>query len=157
MTATYDLIASNVLSSTASSVVFSSIPSSYRDLVLVVRGAADSNRTFVVRFNGDTNGNYRYVRMQGNGSSASTASNTNVTSLFEQSIDENPNQYIINIMDYSASKWKQIIIRHERPTAATWQLMSRWDNTTAINEISMAPSGGTFNSGSTFYLYGIVS
>ena len=157
-TSTYDLIASNVLTSSASSVTFSSIPATYRDLVLVVTLVASTNSTALVRFNSDSGSNYSYVRMQGNGSTATSASGSSLTSLWEQGADENPNQYLLQIMDYSATdKHKTVLTRHNRPAAAVWGLASRWANNSAITSISFAAASGTYNSGSSWYLYGIVS
>lgn len=158
MTATYDLVSSNVLGSATSSIVFSSIPSTYRDLVLVVDTTASTNATALVRFNSDSGSNYSYVRMQGNGSAASTISSNSVTSLWEQTVDTNRDQFILQIMDYSATdKHKMVISRHNRPTAATWAILSRWANTSAISSLSFETASGTFSAGSSFYLYGIVS
>lgn len=159
MTATYDLIASNVLTSSVTSVTFSSIPSTYRDLVAVVSATANTNANFNVTFNSDTGINYRYIRLQGNGSTASSQSNMTHNAIFEQSIDTTADQYIMQIMDYSVTdKHKIVLSRHNRPTAALWGIASRWANTSAINTIQFAvPGGNTFSSGSTFYLYGIVS
>jgi hypothetical protein len=159
MTATYDLIASNVLTSSAASVTFSSIPATYRDLLLVASATANTNTTFNVRFNSDSGSNYSYVRMQGNGSTASSSSNASATAIWEQSIDTVADQYILQIMDYSATdKHKTVISRHNRPNAAVWALSSRWANTSAINSIELSVvSPQTLSSGSTFYLYGIVS
>ena len=157
-TPTYNLIASNVLTSSASSVTFSSIPATYRDLVLVVTLVASTNSTAFVRFNSDSGANYSYVRMQGNGSTATSFANSGVTSIWEQGADENPNQYLLQIMDYSATdKHKTVLSRLNRPTAAVWGLTSRWANTSAITSISWEAASGTYNSGSSWYLYGIVS
>ena len=51
-------IATNTLTAVASSVTFSSIPSTYTDLVLVLQGSFDSADDVRFRFNGDTGSNY---------------------------------------------------------------------------------------------------
>lgn len=166
-TPTYDLIASNVLSSSASSVTFSSIPATYRDLIIVlVTGTTSAGSSAQIRFNSDTGSNYSWVRMQGNGSSTTSASSTS------SFLPVSGNLYtdtgltynsIIQIMDYSATdKHKSVIHRVNQTTEPTYGGVgtaahaSRWANTSAINTI-LIYTGGSFVSGSTFYLYGIVS
>ena len=65
-TSTYDLIASNVLTSSASNIEFTSIPSTYRDLVIVMTVTADSASFGRMRFNNNSGSNYNlnlYVQL----------------------------------------------------------------------------------------------
>jgi hypothetical protein len=64
---------------------------------------------------------------------------------------------ILQIMDYSATdKHKSALTRTTHTSQSVVEaLASRWANTAAIT--SLAVSGGTFNVGSTFALYGIVA
>ena len=56
---TYEPIATNTLGSAASSVTFSSIPSTYTDLIVVMNYANSTGLADVFfRFNGDTGSNY---------------------------------------------------------------------------------------------------
>jgi hypothetical protein len=157
-TPTYDLIASNVLTSATATVTFSSLPSSYRDLVLVMDVVCSNNGSALVRFNSDSGANYSRVRMLGDGSSAfSSASsgdtsfdgiNTSTARIFAQ----------LQVMDYSASdKHKAMLCRTGRADAEVIALAARWANTSAITSMSITQNGGNFNSGSSFYLYAIVS
>ena len=59
-TPTYDLLASSVLGSNTATVSFSSIPSTYQDLVLVVNASATALAFGRVRVNDDFS-TYRYV------------------------------------------------------------------------------------------------
>ena len=70
-TSTYDLIASNVLGSSASSIEFASISSSYRDLVIVVTATNSSLAQLRVRPNGQTT-NLSSVTAEGNGSTTAS-------------------------------------------------------------------------------------
>ena len=75
MANTYTLISSTVLSTTTSSVTFSSIPSTYTDLVIRVGGRTDQAAVAAsVRFyiNGNTSSVYSFTRMLGTGSAVST-------------------------------------------------------------------------------------
>ncbi len=161
-TPTYDLIASNVLSSNASSITFSSIPATYRDLILVIQptSASGGNPDLLARFNGDSGSNYNIVAMTGTGTSATSFSLSSQTDIFISSVGLSTNAFlsITQIMDYSATdKHKTCLIRNGRSSDNVRAQAVRWANTAAINQISMTMSSGTMDSGSTFYLYGIVS
>lgn len=158
-TPTYDLIASNVLSSSASSVAFSSIPATYRDLVLVVNTTTSGSGFLYVRLNSDSGSNYSTVRMQGNGTTATSESET-VAQLRGSFARDYTVTSIFQFMDYSATdKHKTVLANPERGEAQDLRGASanRWANTAAISTITCTGSAGNFPSGSTFYLYGIVS
>ena len=162
MTATYDLIASNVLSSSAASVTFSSIPATYRDLVLVVSGARTSSTGFGIRirFNADSGTNYSQVIMRGNGSTSTSNSSTEPYIYFDAwttgAFGTGQSNAIFQIMDYSATdKHKTVLQRVNNSALLTSAQAARWASTSAINEIYV--EGSDWASGTSFYLYGIVS
>ena len=164
-TPTYDLIASNVLGSAASSVTFSSIPATYRDLVLVVRATPVNNDVGLrMRLNSDTGSNYPYVSMWGDGSAASSTSGTPTSITFGVGL-ASPNtsatMAIAQIMDYSATdKHKTILGRTNIPTGTFPGVTAdayRWASASAANAIEVYFGSGNIASGSSFYLYGIVS
>lgn len=161
-TPTYDLLASSVLSSSASSVTFSSIPATYRDLVLVAEMKSTSGTaTVLLRVNGSSTG-YNTVVMAGSGSvsSSTSASNGAETVLMWNSGPTTTTALlsVAQFLDYSATdKHKSILIRANQANGFVEALAARWANTAAINEIQAYTSPNAFASGSTFYLYGIVS
>ncbi len=75
-TPTYHLIDSTVLSSSASSVTFSSISQDYRDLILVATGTTSTATYRAVQLNGDTGSNYSYVNAAGDGSATNSYAGT---------------------------------------------------------------------------------
>jgi hypothetical protein len=158
-TSTYDLIASNVLSSSASSVTFSSISGSYRDLVVVATPISSSTGgSLNITVNGDTGSNYSRVLAEANGSSTGSNSGTS-TSFFAmwnyQEIGTSPSPYILQLLDYSATnKHKTLLVRANNPTTALSMAAGRWANTNAITSITLT---GGFAANSSFYLYGIVA
>ena len=80
MAATYTPIATTTLGSAAASYTFSSIPSTYTDLILIASGLVSTNGyDFDIRVNGDTATNYSYTALGGNGSSAASYRNSNAT------------------------------------------------------------------------------
>jgi len=71
MTDTYRPLATITLGSTASSITFSSIPATYRDLIIV---GNPLGAEAAARFNGDSGSNYNGVQMWGNGSNPLSSS-----------------------------------------------------------------------------------
>lgn len=82
MTTAWVPLATTTLGSATASVTFGSIPSGYRDLVLVMESAISSNGQMSFRFNGDTGSNYSIVHMSGISSGALSASATSTGGYF---------------------------------------------------------------------------
>jgi hypothetical protein len=165
-TPTYDLIASNVLGSSASSVTFSSIPATYRDLIVVVDAASTTASpgasSFRMTFNSDSGANYSYLDMSGDGSSASSSSTAGDNFIrFDGIVQNNDTQKtmaVVQIMDYSATdKHKTVLSRANKSNNRLSAVAGRWASTSAINSITFATGSNNYASGGTFYLYGIVS
>jgi len=157
-TPTYTPLATVTLGASASSVTFSSIPATYRDLILVI-SATGTDSAERLRFNGDTGTNYSYVRMLGNGSTTASASLSGEDYIRSISFSlETLYNVIIQIMDYSATdKHKTTLGRGNNASTNTIATAGRWANTDAINSINYSLSSGSFASGSTFSIYGIAS
>jgi hypothetical protein len=156
-TPTYTPLATVTLSTTPTSLTFSSLPATYRDLVLVITAAASSGQQFNFRLNGDTGSNYSYVLASGFASTTESFAETVAYGRFGN-VATTTGIYSINIMDYSATdKHKTIISRSGDATASNVSMFAnRWANTAAITTIQLFPgSGGSFTSGSRFDLYGI--
>lgn len=159
---TYTPLANLTLSSTASSVTFSSISSAYRDLVLVSSTALSSGSAQqFYRFNGDSGANYSYVFMETYSTTTVSTSWFGENRIYAQtySSEQRTTQgnAIMQIMDYSATdKHKTALIRMNTDVA-TIATAGRWANTTAITSITTSLSAGTWVAGSTFALYGIAS
>jgi hypothetical protein len=157
-TPTYTPLATVTLAGTASSVTFNNIPATYRDLIFSVEilglsgNPATSNGTITI--NG-TDGTSVYMY----GTSSSQVSST--SSFMEFPVGNFRNFAVAQIMDYSATdKHKTILQRMNAPSNAVWAIASRWASTSAVTSVSFnAPDSGskTFNSGSTFSLYGVIA
>jgi hypothetical protein len=162
---TYTALATITLGSSASSVTFSSIPATYRDLVLVIRGSASANNTFGIRFNGDTGSNYSYVDAFGRADVSGTVSSANTDSRFLLTVSgafgAGDHQFITQIMDYSATdKHKTGLTRNALSGSSfpgVGMIAARWANTAAITSIAVLPGAGSMNTGTTLSLYGIAS
>jgi hypothetical protein len=151
-------LATVTLGASASSVTFSSIPATYRDLILIVTASGGGEVDERLRFNGDTGSNYSFVRMYGDGSTTVSSSTTTTyirNIAFGLSALHN---VIIQIMDYSATdKHKTTLGRGNNASTNTIATAGRWANTAAITSIDYSFSSGSFPAGSTFNLYGVIA
>jgi hypothetical protein len=156
MPSTYNKIEAKTLGSTATSVTFSSIPSTYTDLVLVVQ--TTSTAQVDGQFNGDTATNYSSTEMWtgGSGVNSQRESNLNYFTLRDSSTTLGNNMSVVNIMNYSNTTTnKTVLIRtNDGRYSRTYARVVMWRNTSAINSILLYPAGN-FAIGSTFTLYGI--
>lgn len=158
-TAQYTALANVTLGSTVSSVTFSSISGSYRDLmVVVIPVAASTGYGTGLRFNGDSGSNYYNIRVLGNGSTA-TSSFTPASRAymnFGTTIPTSSEAMAIgHIMDYSATnKHKTVLARGDVASNGTEMVTARWDNTAAITSVGVQFLGNGV-SGSTVALYGV--
>ena len=166
MAITYVLIASNTVGAGGvSSVTFSSIPSTYTDLKIVmsVRDTG-SGTNFNLTFNGNGSG-YNTIRLYGNGSSTFSDSFSaqgaayigwDTLSTYTANTFSNIEFYIPN---YTSSNYKSIFndgVSENNATTATQGLHAAlWQNTAAITSLSISSGGTNHAQYSTFYLYGI--
>ena len=152
-TPTYTPLATVTLGSSAASVTFSSIPGTYRDLILTIAHSKSALTTFRMNFNGDTtSGNYSGIYMAG--SFTSPISGTGIDLGYGQALSLQQ----IQIMDYSATdKHKTHLIRHNRIEDQILAQATRWANTAAITSLSLVSNSGTFSTGSTFNLFGVIA
>jgi hypothetical protein len=144
------------LGSSAASVTFSSIPATYRDLIVVMN--ATGSASFVkMWFNGDTTGsNYTQVSMYNTAGSPTSGTEASIfVSIFN--LDEQ--QVSINqIMDYSATdKHKTVLTRGNRTGTNVSAYAARWANTSAITSVQLQIGSGNFNVGSRFDIYGVIA
>lgn len=172
---TYTAIATQTLGSAAASVTFSSIPSTYTDLVLVINalGYFGSN-TYVngkMQVNGDTGTNYSTTALYGSGTTAGSfraSTQSSWTNPFfivpANSTDNNiRGTTVINLMNYSnATTYKTVLVRSNvtGTTAGgeTQATVNLWRSTAAITSMTITnnDSATGFVAG-TFTLYGIVA
>jgi hypothetical protein len=157
---TYTPLANVTLGTAATSVTFSSIPATYRDLILIITAQRTGTPVNVgMRFNGDSGSNYSSVYMTGTGSSSvsATVSSTNFQlDLYPYPPSSGFNNYIVQMMDYSATdKHKPILVRVNDAGNATEASAGRWASTAAVNSLALTLSN--FNTGSTFSLYGVIA
>jgi hypothetical protein len=161
-TPTYIALATTTLTSNTSTVTFGSIPSGFRDLVVVINTKTNTAGpdSMGIRFNGDTGSNYSNVRVVGNSSGTSSYSDTtSVAYIGVAASSSNPLSVILHIMDYSATdKHKTILSRGSQGDGWVTLHSGRWANTAAITSLTITPPAGsswTMSTGGTLSLYGI--
>jgi hypothetical protein len=152
-------------------VTFSSIPGTYRDLVIVIRGrstAAATNVSVIAVFNSDSGAHYFRVRMgTTNGSSATVGVGSGETAAIMGSLTaaSATSGFVGNceaqVLDYRGTAFhKNWFSRYggelgTSTSAFNANLVSgRWADTSAINQIDVVLSSGNFASGSVVSLYG---
>ena len=167
MPSTYTPIATTTLTTTQTTITFSSIASTYTDIIVVasMKTTAPAYQP-ILRFNSDTATNYSATAVSGNGSSAVSSRHTSQNGIYVNpgagtgGTVGNFMPWIISVQNYSnATTYKTAIARFNNPDAIVNALVGMWRNTAAITTISLtAESGsGDFQTGSTFTLYGVKS
>jgi len=160
-TSTYTPIATQTLGSATASVTFSSIPSTYTDLVLVANhaGVSSANALYVT-LNSDTASNYSYTLLTGNGSSATSARGSITAAYFGNStLTIGGTNSVVHLMNYSnTTTYKTLIGRNNAADGAqpnATAAVNLWRNTAAITSVLVSYYNVNFATGSTFSLYGI--
>jgi hypothetical protein len=166
--ATYTLISSNVLSSTAASVTFSAIPATYTDLVIktsaridvagvsanftidLINGATGFSNTWVL---GTGSSVLSYASLVGSGPYAGEVNGATSTS----NTFDNREIYIPSYLISQNKPFSVFSAMETNATAAYTAITAGlWSNTAAITSITLGvESTYNFVSGSSFYLYGI--
>jgi hypothetical protein len=153
-------ISTITLQSASSSVTFSGIPNTYRDLILVVNGNVTGSLTTRLRFNTDAGSNYFYVSAAGdnaNGAYSTSATNTGIIPLPDFA-DNAAFQHVYQIIDYSqTNKHKSVMVRAGVSGTSPNMVAGRWSSTVAINALSISASANAYTAGSTFSLYGRIA
>jgi hypothetical protein len=167
MPITYEPIATNTLGSAAATVTFSTISGAYTDLVLVTNlKTTTTSQEVTVKINNDTGSNYSLTNLRGDGSTAASLRRSSQTvGNISKEISPNTAFEFVSVstfMNYSnATTYKTWLSRNNRASASnapgTEALVGLWRSTSAITELVIGITGGNFDTGSTFTLYGIKS
>lgn len=171
MATTYKTLGTITLSSDVVSITFSSIPSSYTDLVLKVSARSDYAAIvdyLNLKFNGDSSAIYTEGRMVGYGTTGQAADRVTGQTYVQQfpinGASSTTSAYSageIYIPNYSGSQAKSFLATGvvEHNTTSNNQILMEgglYDTGTAISSITMSSANGTvLKSGSTFFIYGI--
>lgn len=164
---TYTPIQTYTLASNGT-VTFSSIPSTYTDLVIIglVGHASTSGISVGVQFNGDTGTTYSNTYMSGTGTSKLTGKLTGRSWNYIgwnvcPDITNITNTFVFNVFSYANTSIYKTTLSQNNLANGTYpgveELVGLWRNTAAINSIKVAPDNGNFIAGSIVTLYGITA
>jgi hypothetical protein len=166
----YELISSQILGSTQSSITFSSLSSyssTYKHLQIraVARSTvATTNMGYKIRFNGGASTDYSFHRIQGNGSSVSSYGDANPTYFYISNgiigSTGTANAFGVTVIDFldAFSTTKNKTMRNLNAAQSQIALDSAgWYDTAAIDSIVMETDTGSpdFIAGSRFSIYGL--
>lgn len=157
---TYEPIATYTAGSNFTTYSFTSIPSTYTDLIVAMNLKSVSGTPSVyIQFNGDTTGtNYSMASIYGTSGAISQyrASNINWVSAFTNGVSANNfNNGNINIMNYAnTSTYKTSLTRWCGADYEVDLISGMWKSTSAINQITLTAQSNLV-AGSTYTLYGI--
>jgi len=153
---TYTPIATTTLGSAAASYTFSSIPSTYTDLVLIINpNSYVENMNY--QFNGDTATNYSNTFLFGDGSTTYSTRGSNRTSI-SGTVSGGWEIVRYNIMNYSnTTTYKSVLNRMDDAASYVGTNVGLWRSTAAINSIKINAGTGNLPSGLMATLYGIAA
>lgn len=152
------------LGADAASVDITGIPSTYAHLMLVVYGRttqATVESTLLLRFNGDTAGNYRHQRLEASGTSVAGAQTDAATSI---QLGHVPGASatadffgggVAQILHYAGSADFKSLFSDTYNAATRSANGGLWKSIAAINQITVLPGGGNLLAGTRVTLYGL--
>lgn len=169
MANTYTLIASSTVGAGgAASFDFTSIPSTYTDILVKYScrlATSTGNGDMLLKFNGNATANMTDKQLQGTGSSATSFSDGTLAAQYIG--PATPFSYTANtfsngeiyVPNYAGAANKSVSGDgvNENNASTAWAFFSAvlWSSTAAINQITIYPATGTLAQYSTAYLYGV--
>lgn len=151
-TPTYTPLATYTVTGSADvQVVFSSIPNTYRDLVIVFNGTSSGDENLIPTFNG-SGVDFTWIQM-----TTGISSNAGTNNSIGRVAGGSRTMGMLQIFDYAqTNKHKTFFVQTDVASQERRQIVARWAQTTAINSVGLAiRTGITWSVGSTFALYGI--
>lgn len=160
-------ISQQVLSTTASTVTFSSIPGTYSNLRIEVMGRVSGVTTsdIYMQVNGDTAAHYSRQYNFSNGTSVSGAGQTAATQVAMMSMPgtgatsaNSPVIASIRLNNYALTTYNKTAVSLTGSNITSLNVTSifwEWASTASITSVTFGPiAGGTFTAGTVFTLYG---
>jgi hypothetical protein len=164
---TYTPIATTTLGSAQATIDFTSIPSTYTDLHLVISAGFSAAYDLRFRINGSSSSIYSQTYLYGTGSAAGSTKEIASLRTYGQldyygapSANLGYSNQLVDFMNYSNSTtYKTILCRSNRADSGTDAVVALVQTTSAINQITLycGSNQGNFITGSTATLYGIAA
>lgn len=162
----YFPLATYTFPSAAASYTFTSIPSTYDDLVIVGSNIrASAIQTMYYQINGDTGLNYAYAGISAPNSYGGTTSSAKSLSAAQGQIGSTlsgmsstkASMFILNINQYSQTSYPKVgVCTYSQSDEEACVIASCWTGTAAISSIKiLLSSTATYSTDTTFTLYGI--
>lgn len=169
----FDLLETQVLTGTQATITFSNISSyagTYQHLQIravtrntsTVGGGNTYGANGIIRFNGDSASNYRTHYLQGDGSTALSGDYGSVPGIYVQDLG---GTWASNTANIFAASVIDLLDPYETTKNKTTRALTGvrriqlnsgfWNNTAAINALTITQDGSQFAIGSRFSLYGI--
>ena len=167
MANTYTLINSYAATGSVTSINFTSIPSTYTDLLIKISSRVDVAGNYTdwikIGFNGSTT-SFTYHLIEGTGSSVGVFSGSGQLSGVSVGLTATSNTFSnseIYIPNYTGSSNKSYsvdaVTENNASSANAVFNAGMWSNSAAITSVNLSPNGATnFLQYTTAYLYGIV-
>lgn len=162
------LIASTRLGAGAASIDFTSIPQTYKHLMLIISGQTThtSATNVLLRFNGDSGANYHWVLIGGAGGAATSSNSALGTSIVPASLPASTSTAragsgIIVIPEYTQTNFHKNTLsqggRIVDDTAANHIFQTfygHWKSTAAVTQVTLSSSTANLATGTVATLYG---
>jgi hypothetical protein len=163
----YDLLETALVETATPSVLFNNLDiyfGKYKHLQLkaVTKMEGSGVGNFIIRVNEDVGTNYSYHRLEGNGTSVSSASGINRSSLLMGNTQNQTNAFtmsVIDVLDFSSTSktktFKSFTGGHTTSYAQLGIYSSQWRSTSPITQLMcLVENGSSWSSGSRFSIYG---
>lgn len=157
----YDLLETQVLTSSASSVTFTGLGSysDYKHLQVRMVQITSSIVGTYMQLNGDTGTNYSTHYLIGTGSSAISGAGTSTSNPYAGYADDLGGAGIVDVLDFSNTNkyttWKSLAGENDAITPRIALFSGAWLNTSAVTSMTFYHTASNFQIGSRFSLYGI--
>jgi len=169
----YESIATVTGNGSASTLTFSSIPSTYVSLQIRAIGrdtnAGTAAGNFLMTFNSDTGANYSRHNLRGTGATAAASGATGATNInlnafawFSGTAANTFGAAIVDIHNYASTTQNKTVRAllgvNDNGSSGNEQITlasAAWFNTAAITTITLVSDGTAFATGTQFALYGI--
>ena len=157
------LIESKTLGTAAATVEFTSIPSTFTDLVVVgsARNTATGADAIFIGLNGSAlNFSARYLQGNGSSASSSTLARFAANSVGGSETANTFSNFQIYLPNYTGATNKSYsadtVSENNATTAYQTLIAGLWSNTAAITSLSLTTNSGNLAVGTTVSLYGIL-
>jgi hypothetical protein len=164
MANTFELIASTALTSSQANLDFTSIPSTYTDLVIKISARLDNTSTAysTIQFNGSS-ASFSSRSFGGGGTGSAYTGTTPSNTAFDSNSTNSTASTFCNaeiyIPNYAGSTYKSFSsdsVTENNGTVAYADLIAGlWSNTAAINRVTLVPPSGNYGIYTSAYLYGV--